>query len=137
MSNSETEAKAKVVNNKKYDTKYYEKVAGVKVACDVCSREVTRGNLPKHKKSKTCQKIAGEQLRERIHKMVDDADSSSGGYFSEEENDYRGPIVASREVCNHMREETKAPGFDFDKWFARWCPDDGRTVCYTVEDEKW
>ena len=129
MSNSEIEAKAKVVDRKKYDAKYYEKVAGVKVACDVCSREVARRNLPNHKRTKTCKRIAEERLHEKIQKIVDLDDSSS------DEPAPLGPIVASREVCEQMWEETKAPGFDFDKWFARWCPDDGQTVCYTLEDE--
>jgi len=134
MSNSEIEAKAKVVDRKKYDAKYYEKVAGVKVACDVCSREVARGNLSKHKKSKTCQKIAGEQLMQRVQKMVDEGYSSSDG-----EPVCHKTIYVSKEDTEKMWEETRAPGFDFDKWFARWCPDDDQTVCYSIEDDydKW
>ena len=99
------------------------------MVCDVRYKEVVRGNLPKHKRSQTCQRIAEERLRERMQKLLDDADSSSG------EDACQAPIVASREVCNQMWGETKAPDFDFDKWFARWCPDDGQTVCYTFEDE--
>ena len=129
MSNSETESKAKIVDRKKYDAKYYERVGGIKVACELCSREVTRRNLPNHKRTKTCKRIAEERLHEKIQKIVD-LDSSSS-----DEPTHLGPIMASREVCEQMWEETKAPGFDFDKWFARWCPDDGQTVCYTIEDE--
>ena len=66
MSNSETDLKAKVVDRKKYDDKYYKTVAGVKVACDVCSREVVRRNLPNHKRSKTCKRIAEERIKEKI-----------------------------------------------------------------------
>jgi len=130
MSNSETETKSKVVDRKKYDAKYYEKVAGIKVACDVCNREVVRRHLASHKRTKTCQKVAGEQLRGRILKMMDEAGSSSDG-----EPVCHKTIYASKEETEMMWGETRLPGFDFDEWFARWCPDDGQTVCYSIEDE--
>ena len=115
-------------NGKSNDARYYKEVASVKVHCERCGRLVARGGMTKHQKTEVCMRLAEERQKALIE--TDTASSTDNC-----ENGYTSPIIASSKTTTQMWAEAKEPDFDFNERFAKWRPDDGRTLCYQTEDD--
>lgn len=58
-----------IPHDPEYFVKYYKENLSIKVVCDICSANVTKGNLSKHKKTKGCQGANKIIVKELIYNV--------------------------------------------------------------------